>query len=179
MSTFTLQDLTQPTEPPVMPDTPLNAPEPQPTQMGEVLPNPDLPTIINNICTQLQLLATVIGEQARGSSPNTTPPEGANLQDCVEQVLVQANWFEELVKRQLDAMGIEDIAESVVENLVERDVENYFDTRFDPSEHFDFGDAVADRVDEMLDDVVRERVMDSLEEVVAEKLSNANISINF
>ena len=156
----------------------LDAPEPQPTLCEST--QTDIPTIINTICTQLQLLSTVIkGERAQGA----TPPEGANLHDCVEQVLVQASWFEELVKRQLEAMGVEDIAESVVENLVERDVENYFDTRFDPTDHFDMDDAIASRVDDSLDDIVRERldevVHEQLEEVVAEKLSEASVSISF
>jgi hypothetical protein len=151
-----------------------NAPTPQPTLCEST--QTDIPTIINTICTQLQLLSTVIkGEQARGNSQ----AEDQSLQETIALTLQQADWFEELVKRQLDAMGIEDIAESVVENLVERDVENYFDTRFDPSDHFDFNDAVQDAVSDQIDDVVRDKVMDSLEEVVAEKLSDASVSISF
>jgi hypothetical protein len=93
----------------------------------------------------------------------------------VSITLEQADWFKEMVQEHINGMDFDDMIKECVEN----EVEHYFARRFDPSEHFDFGDAVADRVDEMLDDVVRERVMDSLEEVVAEKLSEANISISF
>jgi hypothetical protein len=200
MTTFTLQDLTpeqqtqvakheemhkmfQAIQPPVMPNTPLNAPEPQHTfiEMGEVLPNPDIASIINSICTQLQLLATVIN-QHQGNSPNTTPPEGnpPSLQETVSLTLQQAEWFKSMVRETIvDEVSLEDVVKDIVKDEVESAVEHYFNYRFDPSEHFDFGDAVADRVDEMLDDVVRERVMDSLEEVVAEKLSEASVSISF
>jgi len=145
-----------------------HAPEPQPT--------PDLPSIINNICTQLQLLATVI------SQSKAQPEEGTNvptLQETVSLTLQQADWFRELVRHELIGVGIEDIAKDAVENVVENEVESYFDHRFSPEDHFDFGDAVESAVDDRLDDIVRDRVMDSLEEVVAEKLSEANVSISF
>lgn len=147
-----------------------DAPEPQPTQMGEVLPNPDLPSIINNICAQLQLLATVIGEQAQ----NTTPPEGANLQDCVEQVLVQAEWFEELVKRQVEALDITAIAKDAVQEVVECEVDAYFESCFDVSNHFDFDDAVHDAVGDRIDDVVSDKIDDAVDSY----LSNATITIS-
>jgi hypothetical protein len=204
MTTFTLQDLTPEqqtavnnheemhkmfneigtalTQPPVMPDTPINAqhaPEPQHTfiKMGEVLPKPDINTIINTICAQLQLLSTVINQQ-----PNTTPPEGnsnTTLQETVALTLQQADWFEELVAKAVDNLDIVEIAKEAVEDVVEQSVEQYFDNHFSVTDHFDFDDAVSDAVDDRLDDVVRDRVMDSLEEVVAEKLSNANVSISF
>jgi hypothetical protein len=206
MTTFTLQDLTPEqqtavnnheemhkmfneigtalTQPPVMPDTPINAqhaPEPQPT-LGEVLPKPDINTIINTICAQLQLLSTVINQQ-----PNTTPPEGnsnTTLQETVALTLQQADWFKDLVRETIvDEVSLEDVVKDIVKEevngSVEAEVENYFDYRFSVTDHFDFDDAVSDAVDDRLDDVVRDRVMDSLEEVVAEKLSNANVSISF
>ena len=117
--------------------------------------------IINTICTQLQLLATVIKQQ-----PNTTPPEGANLQDCVEQVLQQAVWFEKMVEEQ-------------VESRVESEVDSYFQHGFDPSNYFDFGDAISSEVHDRIDDAVRDQLDDKLEEVVAEKLESASVSISF
>lgn len=162
----------------------LNAPEPQPTQMGEVLPNPDLPTIINTICAQLQLLTTVIS-QAK-AQPDTTPPEGnpdITLQETVGLVLQQADWFKDIIRRELVALDISEIAKDAVEDIVENEVESYFEHRFDPEDHFDFGDAVESAVDDRLDDVVREKlddvVQEQLEEVVAEKLGSANLTITF
>lgn len=154
--------------------TPQFSPEPQ---TGEVLPNPDLPTIINNICAQLQLLATVIS-QAK-AQPNTTPPEGANLKDCVEQVLQQAVWFDELIKDRVEACVDEEMVREAAKDCVEREVECYFDYRFDVNKHFDFNEAIHDAVSDQIDSAVSDQIDDKLEEVVAEKLSEASVSISF
>ena len=168
MSTFTLQDLNLPTtadeaikaipNPPVMPTTPLNA---EPPQMGEVLPNPDLPTIINNICTQLQLLSTVI-TQAK-AQPNTTPPEGnpPPLQETIELVLQQSDWFAEMVRQEVMAMDFDD----TLEGQVERYCENYFSYNFDPKDHFD------------IDGVIQDCVDDKIDQAVEEYMSNATLTI--
>ena len=200
MTTFTLQDLTPEQQQAVnnheemhkmfqamnpattqdvlnnmaIPMPPLNAPEPQPTPIGTDVPNID--AVINTICTQLQLLSTVIkGERAQGNSH----AEDQSLQECLTLTLKQADWFRDIVRQELVALDIESIAESALENQVEREVTHYFDVQFDPEDHFDFGDAVENAVDDRLDDIVRDRVMDSLEEVVAEKLSEASVSISF
>ena len=142
---------------------PQHAPVPQPT-LCEPTQTPDLATIINTICTQLQLLSTVISQSK--AQPSTTPPEGANLQDCVEQVLQQAVWFEKMVEEQ-------------VESRVESEVESYFQHGFDPSNFFDFDDAVSNEVHDRLDDAVRDHidevVQEQLEEVVAEKLKSIRV----
>ena len=80
-------------------------------QMGEVLPNPDIPTIINTICTQLQLLATVISQPK--AQPSTTPPEGdqPSLQETIALTLKQADWFKEMVyERAEDLVDDKDFA---------------------------------------------------------------------
>ena len=147
-------------ETPAFSITPQHAPVPQPTQMGEPLPNPDLSTIINTICAQLQLLATVINQH----QPNTTPPEGdhPSLQETIELTLQQADWFEKMVKE-------------AVEERVEYEVDSYFEHRFDPTDHFDFNDAVCNEVSDQIDDIVR----DQLDDVVESKLKDAHITINF
>lgn len=119
--------------------------------------------IINTICTQLQLLATVIKQQ-----PNTTPPEGnqPSLQETIELTLQQADWFEKMVAQH-------------VEERVESEVESYFQHGFDPSNYFDFGDAISSEVHDRIDDAVRDQLDDKLEEVVAEKLESASVSISF
>jgi hypothetical protein len=142
----------------------LDAPEPQPT----------LTDVINTICAQLQLLATII------SQSKAQPDAGEkSLQECLSLTLQQADWFKDLIRHELVALDIAEIAKDAVEDIVENEVESYFDHRFSPEDHFDFGDAVENAVDDRLDDVVRDRVMDSLEEVVAEKLSEASIKVEF
>ena len=157
-----------------------HAPEPQPT-LCESTQTPDLTTIINTICTQLQLLATVIKQQ-----PNTTPPEGnhPSLQETIELTLQQADWFKTMVRETIvDEVSLEDVVKDIVKDEVESAVDSYFRNEFDPTYHFDFGDAVSSEVSDQLDDVVRERldevVQEQLEEVVAEKLSTASVSISF
>jgi hypothetical protein len=134
-----------------------HAPEPQPT----------LTDIVNNICTQLQLLSTVISQAKAQPEVGTNVP---SLQETVALVLQQSDWFKEMVKDE-------------VESRVESEVESYFERRFDPTDHFDFGNAVSNEVHDRIDDVVRDQlddvVADKLDEVVTEKLENASVSISF
>ena len=140
----------------------LGAPEPQPT----------LTDIVNNICTQLQLLTTII------SQPKAQPEEGTNvpsLQECVSLTLQQADWFKEMVRGIIDdTYDFADYAENAVEHVVEKEVESYFDSSFNPEDHFDFGDAVSDAVDDRLDDVVSDKIDDAVDAY----LTNATISIS-
>jgi hypothetical protein len=157
-----------------------DAPIPQPSGENPHNEQPNLEDVLQNIAEQFALLYTVIRkEKLQGNSqPDTTPPEGnQSLQETVALVLQQADWFKDLIRHELIALDISEIAKDAVEDIVENEVESYFDNRFDPEDHFDFGDAVSDAVDDRIDDIVRERVMDSLEEVVAEKLSEASIKI--
>ena len=145
----------------------LDATEPQPS--GE---NPhNLADIINNICTQLQLLATVISNQ-----PNTTPPEGnQSLQDCVALTLQQADWFRDVVRDVVvGELDTEAMVSDAVESIVENEVESYFDNRFDCTDHFDFNDAVNDAVSDRIDDAVEAHMDDAVESY----MSNATITIS-
>lgn len=144
-----------------------HAPEPQPT----------LESVINNICTQLQLLTTLITSSA---TKPTEPEAGENsLQETVSLTLQQADWFKEMVEQTIDKYDFDEIVGEAVSDKVCSEVEHYFDYSFDPSDHFDFGDAVCNEVDDRLDDVVRERlddvVQEQLEELVAEKLKNVRV----
>jgi hypothetical protein len=136
-----------------------HAPVPQPTPIGTDVPN--IGGIIDSICTQLHLLGTVI-------SQSKAQPEEAqeSLQETIALVLQQADWFKDMVKDE-------------VESRVESEVESYFERRFDPTDHFDFGDAVSNEVDDRLDDVVRDRLDEAVEEqlgeVVAEKLKSIRV----
>jgi hypothetical protein len=190
MTTFTLQDLTpQPTEEKTMQEIF--------TQMGKDLanhelahqqaqqnllasapqapePQPTLTDIVNNICTQLQLLTTVL-------SQSQAQPDGENsLQECVSLTLQQADWFKGLVRETIvNEVSLEDVVKDVVKDEIESEVESYFSNSFDPTYHFDFNDAVSSEVSDQLDDVVRDRldevVQEQLEEVVAEKLKSIRV----
>jgi hypothetical protein len=132
-------------------------------------PQPTLADIINNICTQLQLLATVISSVEEKSSSN------ASLQECVSLTLQQADWFKEMVRGIIDdTYDFADYAENAVEHVVEKEVEHYFDSSFNPEDHFDFGDAVSDAVDDRIDDIVSDKIDDAVDSY----LSNATISIS-
>ena len=146
-----------------------HAPEPQPTPTGTDVP--DIPTIINAVCAQLQLLATVIKEK-QGNSLNVED-QSKSLQECVSLTLQQADWFKDLVRRELIGGGIEDLAKDAVQDVVESEVESYFENNFDPSYHFDFDDAVHDAVGDRIDDVVADKIDDALDSY----MSNATITI--
>jgi hypothetical protein len=197
MTTFTLQDLTlQPQQENSMTPTELildhiNAPEvPRETKeaLREILhtqhattPQPsgenphNIGDIINTICTQLQLLTTVINQ-------SKAQPEGAqeSLQETVKLVLQQGDWFKSMVRETIvDEVSLEDVVKDIVKDEVESEVDTYFSNEFDPTYHFDFGDAVSSEVSDQLDDVVRDRldevVQEQLEEVVAEKLKSIRV----
>jgi len=130
MTTFTLQDLTINNLPNI---SGVNDEMP----MGEILPNrpqhavppqPTLDQIINTICTQLQLLATVIKQQ-----PNTTPPEGnpPSLQETLSLTLQQADWFrdlvEEVIEERLDEYDFDDAVKGAVNNVIDDAVSDKLD----------------------------------------------------
>jgi hypothetical protein len=189
MTTFTLQDLTPAqlvTDHLNAPEVPRetkevlreilqtqHAPEPQPT-CGQPVHTPTLTDIVNNICTQLQLLTTIINQPK-------AQPEGAqeSLHETVGLVLQQADWFKDAIRIEMAGLDLESIAEGAVQNIVESEVASYFSNEFDPTYHFDFNDAVCSEVSDQLDDVVRDRldevVQEQLEEVVAEKLKSIRV----
>ena len=156
-----------------------HAPVPQPT-LCEPTQTPDLSTIINTICTQLQLLSTIISQPK--AQPETTPPEGdpPSLQETIALTLQQADWFKSMVRETIvNEVSLEDVVKDIVKGEVESEVDGYFRNEFDPTYHFDFGDAVSSEVSDQLDDVVRDRldevVQEQLEEVVAEKLKSIRV----
>ena len=148
----------------------LGAPEPQPS--GENPHNPDIDEIINAICAQLQLLSSVIS-QAKAQPVEEKSSSNESLQETVALVLQQADWFKDLVRRELIGGVIEDIAKDAVQVVVESEVESYFENNFDPSYHFDFDDAVGDAVDDRIDGIVGDKIDDALEGY----MSNATITI--
>lgn len=123
-------------------------------------PQPTLEQILKTIGEQFALLATVITQQ-QGNSPK----ENDSLQECVSTTLEQSDWFKEMVEEKVADMDFDD----TLEGQVERYCENYFSYSFDPKDHFDIGDAVADRVDD--------KIGDEVERAVEEYMSNATLTI--
>jgi hypothetical protein len=186
MTTFTMQDLNQ------LPNTieedeamkelfekmgqdltAQHAPVPQPSEMGEPLPKPQQPSqvspealiehMVAQFSTNLRLLLTTIITQ-----PKAQPEEaqGNSLQECVETTLEQARWFKEMVEQH-------------VAERVESEVEDYFQHGFDPTNYFDFADAVSSEVYDRIDDAVRdqidEAVADKVEEAVVERMQSIRV----
>jgi len=114
-------------------------------------PEPTLEGIVQNICTQLQLLATVINQTK--AQPNTTPPEGdQSLQECVSTTLQQAEWFKEVVEEKIGDMDFDYQIESAVET--------HFSNSFSLDDHVDFESEVSSRLEE----IVEEKLADLLDE---------------
>ena len=114
-------------------------------------PEPTLEGIVQNICTQLQLLATVINQTK--AQPNTTPPEGdQSLQECVSTTLQQAEWFKEVVEEKIGDMDFDYQIESAVET--------HFSNSFCLDDHVDFESEVSSRLEE----IVEEKLADLLDE---------------
>jgi hypothetical protein len=132
-------------------------------------PQPTLTDIINNICTQLQLLTSVISSFEEKSSSTQS------LQECVSLTLQQADWFKEMVRGIVDdTYDFADYAKDAVQDVVENEVESYFENSFDPTYHFDFDDAVSDAVDDRIDGIVSDKIDDAVESY----MSGATITIS-
>jgi hypothetical protein len=159
-----------------------HAPVPQPS--AEVLHNPSqvspealIEHMVAQFSTNLRLLLTTIISQ-----PKAQPEEaqGNSLQETVALVLQQSDWFKDMVRETIvNEVSLEDVMKDIVKDEIESEVESYFSNQFDPTYHFDFGDAVCSEVSDQLDDVVRDRlddvVQEQLEEVVAEKLKSIRV----
>jgi uncharacterized membrane protein YheB (UPF0754 family) len=111
-------------------------------------PEVSIEGIINTICSQLQLLTSVIS-QSRGNSL----AEQQSLQDCVTTVLQQGSWFTEKVNKAVDDADIEDIVRDAVHEEVTSIVESYFSYEFQLSEHVDINDMVREQVQEKLENI--------------------------
>jgi hypothetical protein len=153
-----------------------HAPEPQPS---EIDPMALIEEMMSQFSIKLKLLATVISQSKAQPEKGTNVPPDTSLQECLSLTLQQADWFKDLIRHELVALDIAEIAKDAVEDIVENEVESYFSNQFDPEQHFDFGDAVSNEVDDRLEDIVRDKVGDVIDEVVAEKLSEASVSISF
>lgn len=154
-----------------------HAPEPQPSGENPHNEQPNLEDVLQNIAEQFALLYTVIRkEKLQGNSQSQAETKAGenSLQETVGLVLQQADWFKDLIRVELVALDLEKIAEGAVESIVEKEVEHYFDSSFDPSDHFDFGDAVSDCVSDQIDDVVSDKIDDAVDAY----LTNATISIS-
>ena len=180
MTTFTMQDLTptkteQATQ--LMEDNGMTAP----TQINindlpvwrdptPLPPTPTLESIVQNICTQLQLLTTVIKEKA-GEGAGTDVP---NLQDCVSTTLEQAEWFKEMVEEKAEEL-VDDMDHSYG---IESAVETYFNNSFSLDDHVDITAEVESKVEDIAEDLLKDIVEERLAEIVSNKLQNLRITFD-
>ena len=178
MTTFTLQDLTptkteQATQ--LMEDNGMTAP----TQINindlpvwrdptPLPPTPTLESIVQNICTQLQLLATVIKE---GQGAGTNVP---SLQECVSTTLEQAEWFKEMVEEKTETL-VDDMDHSYG---IESAVETYFSNSFSLDDHVDITAEVESKVEDIAEDLLKDIVEERLAEIVSNKLQNLRITFD-
>ena len=174
MTTFTMQDLNN------LPVTkeedeamdalsklgagvPLN-PLPQP-------PTPTLESIVQNICTQLQLLSSVIKE--KGTNVPTEAGE-KSLQECVSTTLEQAEWFKELVEEKTETL----VDDKDFDYQIESTVEDYFSNSFSLDDHVDITAEVESKVEDIAEDLLKDIVEERLAEIVSNKLQNLRITFD-
>lgn len=136
---------------------------------AEILHNqaqPNIADIINNICTQLQLLTTLI------TQPKAQPhADDQSLQACVDAVLEQAGWVGDKIDTAVNDYIDNEVAWSeIVSDPVSSAVDNYFSYEFSLTDHCDIDDIIADKLDDRLEDIVQERLN--------EMLSTATITFN-
>ncbi len=136
---------------------------PQPS--AESLHKPDVTTIINNICEQLSLLATVINQTK--AQPNTTPPEGdQSLQECVQLVLTQGSWVKHAINEKVEEI----LDDKDFDYEIESAVESYFSNSFSLDDHVDITAEVENRIEEIVEE--------QLADIVSDKLRNLRITFD-
>ena len=141
----------------------INAPDTTPTP-------PTLETIIANICTQLQLLTTVIKEwQEKGNSHGEK-----SLQECLDATLQQAEWFKEMVEERID----EQVDDKDMSYAIESAVEDHFSNSFSLDDHVDITAEVESKVEDIAEDLLRDIVEERLAEIVSNKLQNLRITFD-
>jgi hypothetical protein len=97
------------------------------------------------------------------------------MQECVQLVLQQSTWFEDMIDSKIEDANIEDM----VKDRVEDEVNEWFSHSFSLTDHVDVDDLIQDEVNDKLDDVVGEKLDEKLQDLVDEKFRNAEISISF
>lgn len=117
------------------------------TPLPEPPTPPTLDEIVQNICTQLQLLATVIKE-GQGKSSDGNPSQ--SLQECVSTTLQQAEWFKEVVEEKIDDMDFDYQIESAVET--------HFSNSFCLDDHVDITAEVESKVENIAEEMLRDMV---------------------
>lgn len=134
---------------------------PQPS--AEVLhkPTPDVTTIINTICEQLSLLATVINQTK--AQPHA---EDQSLQECVSLTLQQGNWVKHMVEEKVQSL----FDDKDFEYYAESAVESYFTNSFSLDDHVDITAEVENRIEEIVEE--------QLADIVSEKLRNLRITFD-
>lgn len=111
-------------------------------------PEVNIEGIINTICSQLQLLTSVISQTQRNSLA-----EQQSLQDCVTTVLQQGSWFTEKVNKAVEDVDFEDVIKDAVSEEVSNIVESYFSYEFQLSDHVDISDMVREQVEEKFENI--------------------------
>jgi hypothetical protein len=132
-------------------------------------PQPTLADIVNSVCTQLQLLTTVLSQ----SQAETKAGENS-LQECVSTTLQQADWFKEMVEEKIETL-VDDMDHSYG---IENAVETHFSNSFSLDDHVDITAEVESKVEDIAEDLLKDIVQEQLEEVVAEKLKNLRITFD-
>lgn len=138
-----------------------HAPEPQPT----------LADIVNNICTQLQLLTTIV------SQPKPQPEAGTNvpsLQETIELTLQQAKWFKEMVNERAEEL----VDDKDFAYEIESAVETHFSNSFSLDDHVDISAEVESKVEDIAEDLLKDIVEERLAEIVSNKLQSLRITFD-
>ena len=190
MTTFTMQDLTSEQQVAINTNTINNIPVtkeedeamdalsrlgagvplPKPEVSAEVLHKPDINEIINAISAQLQLLATVIKENAEKGNSHADQ----SLQACVDATLQQAEWFKEMVDERAEEL----VDDKDFDYQVESAVESYFSNSFCLDDHVDITAEVESKVEDIAEDLLKDMVEERLAEIVSNKLQNLRITFD-
>lgn len=127
--------------------------------------------------TRLDQLTTLLNETLKQIVIELThsKDQQTNLEEAVNTTLEQAEWF----RHRVEDSVTDAIRDTDFDYEIGNQVERYMRNEFDPDDHVDFRELVADRVDAIIDGLLEDAIETHLADILEEKLKNANITINF
>ena len=132
--------------------------------------------LLNNLTYTIQAIIKLSVEKYK--QPVSTPPaEQTNLQDTVETVLDNAEWFKYMVEERASEAASNYLEDKNFDYAIESAVGNYFDD-FSLEDHVDVADLVNDAVEDRLSDIVDERLEDMVNEKMEAMIKTATITFN-
>lgn len=122
---------------------------------------------VNLTSTMQAIIKLCVETQTKGQ-----PSEGLN--ETVATVLQNAEWFKEMVDREVDEL----LDDKDFAYEINSEVEDWFSNSFSLDDHVDITAEVESKVEDIAEDLLKDIVEERLAEIVSDKLQNLRITFD-